>query len=51
LLYVKLHILEKKKLKGAKLMAANACHTDEEVTIKDLLYVKLHILEKMYIVQ
>lgn len=51
LLYVKLHILEKKKLKGAKLMAANACHTDKEVTIKDLLYVKLHILEKMYIVQ
>ena len=51
LLYVKLHILEKKKLKGGKIMAANACHTDEEISIKDLLYIKLHLLEKMYIVQ
>lgn len=51
LLYAKLHILEKKKLKGGKLMAANACHTDGDISIKDLLYIKLHILEKMYIVQ
>lgn len=51
LLYVKLQILGKVKLKGVKLMAADASRGNDGVDIKDLLYVKLHILEKLYIVQ
>lgn len=51
LLYVKMNVLGKMKLAGAKLEAANVSRKDDEVDIKDLLYVKLHILEKKKIVQ